>query len=286
MLASAGHSVARGAGLALPQPLLCGCLLPGAGRLGLRSGSRQHRLKGDGDSQRHVEGLSMCARATCSDLSTYSLEAPTNLALLERCAQQAVLHLDEAPCLHLMAPGVGAEFARQTVPESILSAPQMWKSTGEHVAHEKPELMILVHRVPEEPCPKTCWKLQMEVSRAEHPAAEMSDSLQVWSQTRFKKDIVAGKVGECCEEDEGSHPQHETAVATDCTSERGKALHQDITFWGMVIQSRKNAAMEGCYLLKTVRNIDPTGCTCTHFSLTRVCQELPLCEQFQSAWLV
>ncbi len=44
-------------------------------------------------------------------------------------------------------------------------------------------------------------------------------------------------------------------------------------------------ACSGCYVLKLSRNKDITGCTCTMFTLTRVCQGQPLHTQLQQSWL-
>jgi hypothetical protein len=58
-------------------------------------------------------------------------------------------------------------------------------------------------------------------------------------------------------------------------------------FYGVVVQSRQHTGVEGCYLLKTVRNVSPgTGCTCTHFSLTRISAGEHLEKQFVQSWLL
>lgn len=74
-----------------------------------------------------------------------------------------------------------------------------------------------------------------------------------------------------------------------------------VAYYGLVVQSFQSdqqappsagapspshGAADGCYLLKTANNYDGlTGCTCTHFTLTRVCQAKPLYQQLQDAWL-
>ncbi|KAK9819793.1 hypothetical protein WJX72_002450 [[Myrmecia] bisecta] len=60
---------------------------------------------------------------------------------------------------------------------------------------------------------------------------------------------------------------------------------QAIDFWGVVVQSKLRSSAEGCYVLKTVRSVDPVGCQCTHYSLTRVCRGEPIAAQLSSAWL-
>ena len=58
-------------------------------------------------------------------------------------------------------------------------------------------------------------------------------------------------------------------------------------FYGVVVQSRQHTGVEGCYLLKTVRNVSPgTGCCCTHFSLTRISAGEHLEKQFVQSWLL
>lgn len=61
-------------------------------------------------------------------------------------------------------------------------------------------------------------------------------------------------------------------------------------YWGLVVQSapgRRATGAEGCYLLKAVRSASAAGgCSCTHFSLTRVCRGDHLEHQFVQSWLV
>lgn len=65
------------------------------------------------------------------------------------------------------------------------------------------------------------------------------------------------------------------------------ACAQAACYWGVVVQSRSHTGVEGCYLLKTVRNTSPgTGCSCTHFSLTRISAGEHLEQQFVSSWLL
>lgn len=44
-------------------------------------------------------------------------------------------------------------------------------------------------------------------------------------------------------------------------------------------------SVDGCYVLKTTLNKDAGGCTCTLFSLTRVCAGQPLEQQLLDTWL-
>lgn len=281
MMAHAGHATGLGSSLCLP-----GCIFTPSQRLGGRLAPREQRCDGvhsDGRAQEARPVVS--ARAACVELSTYSLEAPLNTLLLEKCVHEAVLHLDEAPCLHVVGSHIGAEFVRHAVPEPAVAAPQAWRGFAESVARDRADLLVLVHRVPDGPRPQTCWKLQMEaqVQASEH------DGVQLWPPS---SGLVAGKVGDCCDEDgDHGHRQDGEGSIFSRTGKRGAhslhgPLQRDTAFWGLVIQSQRHAGLAGCYLLKTVRNRDATGCSCTHFSVTPVCKEVPLCEQYQTAWLV
>lgn len=64
------------------------------------------------------------------------------------------------------------------------------------------------------------------------------------------------------------------------------ACQQAACYWGVVVQSRRHTGVEGCYLLKTVKNTSATGCSCTHFSLTRIAAGEHLEAQFVQSWLL
>jgi hypothetical protein len=72
----------------------------------------------------------------------------------------------------------------------------------------------------------------------------------------------------------------------------------EVAFYGLVAQSTTlpglprglgtsalSSCVDGCYVLKTERNKDVSGCTCTVFTLTRVCQGQPLYQQLRESWL-
>jgi hypothetical protein len=71
------------------------------------------------------------------------------------------------------------------------------------------------------------------------------------------------------------------------TASGSPCSQQAAAYWGVVVQSKRHTGAEGCYLLKTVRNVTAaTGCTCTHFSLTRVAAGEHLEAQFVQSWLL
>lgn len=58
-------------------------------------------------------------------------------------------------------------------------------------------------------------------------------------------------------------------------------------YWGLVVQGNTASEADGCYVLKTSQSGGGAGgCSCTHFSLTRVCVGAPLYTQLRDAWLV
>lgn len=65
------------------------------------------------------------------------------------------------------------------------------------------------------------------------------------------------------------------------------ACQQSACYYGVVVQSRRHTGVEGCYLLKTVKSVSRgTGCSCTHFSLTRISAGEHLEKQFVQSWLL
>ena len=71
----------------------------------------------------------------------------------------------------------------------------------------------------------------------------------------------------------------------------GDASHREIApfhgYWGVVVQSKSRTGVEGCYLLKAGRSIvkeDGHGCSCTHFSLTKISQQGDIHQQFLDSW--
>lgn len=104
--------------------------------------------------------------------------------------------------------------------------------------------------------------------------------------------IMAGKVGDCCDENHGFTFTNEAIQLALRQSDfyndfrsSAKSSMEGTAFWGLVIQSSRWSDLEGCYLLKTAKVVDYTGCSCTHFSLVRVCRGIPLSDQYSAAWL-
>lgn len=100
---------------------------------------------------------------------------------------------------------------------------------------------------------------------------------------------VSGRIGDCCDGSETSSEGHKHAAPTS-QQPSGSLPEVEHAFFGIVVQSRHNTQLQGCYLLKRSRTGHQsslgTGCSCTHYSLNRVCLGLPLWEQWQDSWLV
>lgn len=88
---------------------------------------------------------------------------------------------------------------------------------------------------------------------------------------KFKtKSILAGKVGDCCGDDEGE--MH--------------SMPGENAFWGLVVKSALFPEMQGCYLMRTSKSVNGSGCSCTHYAVTRICSGVPLVDQYDASWLV
>lgn len=293
MFPSVGHTVVGSRGSLSVRPCFYCWLSSSAERSLVGQRARQPKPNiGDAGQQESSSPLT-CPRAVCQELSTYTLETPVNTGLLERCAQEAVLHLDEAPCLHFSSSN-GTVFTRQPLPEALAASRTNCQGISELVRENEAELLLLVQRVPDgrDHSPGMCWKLHMEADRLGNIQRESPRVLQLWAQRSdpmVRKNIVAGTVGDCCEGEEDHN--HDELLNVHAASDYGgpagtTSCHTETAFWGLVIQSQVHTGVEGCYLLKTVRNVDHTGCSCTHFSLTSVCKDIPLCQQYQGSWLV
>ena len=156
----------------------------------------------------------------------------------------------------------------------------------------KPDAVVLIHRLPSQNkgAQATASQAQHNVSASNvvtgmssHPPLD-EDSLRLDSAVA-QNDILNGKIGECCDDVSATlqnqivpfSPSHADAVSSSSESlpasaQQNQASHfsqQTTDYWGLVVQSKHRSEAEGYYVLKTVRNTNPVGCQCTHYSLTR-----------------
>lgn len=155
--------------------------------------------------------------------------------------------------------------------------------------------------------------------------AHVEEACQKLVASGIGESILQGKVGECCEHQAGSsstsstssistagivpfsssHRSTSSLSATargasvkvkalgvgDCTGASSSSTPLS-GYWGVVVQSKHHTGAEGCYLLRAVRQVCPPvesddhGCTCTHYSLTKVCKGEHMERQFIDSWLV
>ena len=110
--------------------------------------------------------------------------------------------------------------------------------------------------------------------------------------------ILAGKVGECCDGEAENQvlpfsKEQYSQMNWDVKTQQHKHTHpqsgedeQLVDFWGLIVQSKYRSDAEGAYVLKTVRNSNPVGCQCTHYSLMRVSQGDLVKTHRSTAWLL
>ena len=102
--------------------------------------------------------------------------------------------------------------------------------------------------------------LSPEQDEVEHVCQELLQA----SQVRLL--VNTGQVGDCC--DAGSGEAVDTSAASETAAkQQPKAFHG---FWGVVVQTKDRSSVEGCYLLKAGCSVVERGCSCTHYTLTRV----------------
>ena len=165
-----------------------------------------------------------------------------------------------------------------------LGSVQLWQSVAKLLSDTKPDAVVLVHRLPSFATEHAC--ASQRAGSAENVLTGLS-SHQAIDQTLLQhdissrnRDILAGKVGDCCEDEHELNQilpfsrQHPDPLPATDRTRSGAHTHdseQTMDHWGLVVQSKYTSEAEGCYVLKTVRNTNPVGCQCTHYSLTRLC---------------
>lgn len=179
----------------------------------------------------------------------------------EPCLRHIVANLSRAPFLqavydasgHLMS---GTQFTTHPVSEAIVADPTAWLDLVKTSDNRLANTVIFVHEVSSHSaCSLT--------GRPREAAEQCSDSSESPAVLRD------GLLGDC--EDERRD---------ECND--GKLVSTVTKYWGLVMQSPAGGP-SGCYLLKTEQS-SGGHCSCTHFSLTRVCQGVSLAQQALDAW--
>lgn len=253
-------------------------------------------------SSRPVRGQS--APLAKQPLASYSWpqSRPDVIQWLEDAIQYAVQRLDKAPFLELVHPRrQNTQCSLYPVTEAVVDSPQLWKGIAEHLNNGQPEVVILLHQLPpveedRKSNPTGRWASpddKMFTGIASHEALNQSrlKYCSMLLKNGIAEGVLAGQVGDCCE-GEGTvqnqilpftRQQHSQLNWDTQSDDSGEQL---VDFWGLVVQSKITSDAEGAYVLKTVRNPNPVGCQCTHYSLMRVCQGDLVKTHMSSAWLL
>ncbi|KAL3148865.1 hypothetical protein ABBQ32_001738 [Trebouxia sp. C0010 RCD-2024] len=227
------------------------------------------------------------ATLTKQPLSTYRWprRRPTVWEWLDSCVQDAVRQLDQAPFVQLVYAERAERIETHHVPRTATGAAELWQAVAQLLSNNKPDAVVLVHRLPSFATEHAC--ASQRSGSAENVLTGLSlhkainqKLLQHDISTR-NRDILAGKVGECCDDEHALNQilpfsrQHPDPLPGTRSSAHVHESEHTMDHWGLVVQSKYTSEAEGCYVLKTVRNTNPIGCQCTHYSLTRLCSKNP-----------
>lgn len=232
----------------------------------------------------------MCHAAilTKQPLSTYRWprRRPTVWEWLDSCVQDAVRQLDQAPFVQLVYAERAERIETHHVPRTATGAAELWQAVAQLLSDNKPDAVVLVHRLPSFATEHAC--ASQRSGSAENVLTGLSSHKAI-NQTLLQhdistrnRDILAGKVGECCDDEHVLNQilpfsrQHPDPLPGTRSSAHARNSEQTMDYWGLVVQSKYTSEAEGCYVLKTVRNTNPVGCQCTHYSLTRLCSRNPI----------
>lgn len=149
--------------------------------------------------------------------------------------------------------------------------------------HSTPDAVVLVHRLPSHAhvrpsdSDRTVSASNVLTGFASHKALDQRGLK--YGQSATSGDILAGKVGECCDDASATHHNqilpfskpHDAPLPVSASKHTSSQhCEQTTDYWGLIVQSKHRSDAEGYYILKTVRNTNPVGCQCTHYSLTQM----------------
>ena len=172
-----------------------------------------------------------------SELATYpfqhhsSVTHSTSAPWFEKAITEVVKHLESAPFLQLVRlPGTSTtpSFTNFSVPESVVSAPELWASIAESVTAATADVVILVQRVDPHGsgsgAPSSSSSLQQqqqENSTSSHRRQQMKSHVEdVYRKivnSGMGESIFSGKVGECCDHMEIMHSSN-TSSSSNCSN--------------------------------------------------------------------
>lgn len=190
---------------------------------------------------------------------------------------------------------------------------QTWEHYAALLRQENPSLYIFAEEV-------VCGGDNCVLNRPSTPH-DMQSLSPIPTTTQCAEELrdenaprFSGRLGDCCEEEDAAgeaapampppsaaaspinnivpllaaQHQQQRHNGARCSHEPSPtATRSSVRFWGLVVRAANHTdPVEGCYLLKTTENSDPTGCTCVHYSLTKVKRGESLYQQLVQSWLV
>lgn len=164
----------------------------------------------------------------------------------------------------------------------LLSCVQLRQKVEGLLANNKPDAIIFLHSLPSHVSERASHSEQTVSASSVltgFAAHQTLDQRGLQHGKSARHDVLAGKVGECCD-DASTHLQNQILPfsrshnaplpASDSRHTASHSVEQTTDYWGLVVQSKHHSEAEGYYVLKTVRNTNPVGCQCTHYTLTQM----------------
>eukprot|EP00873_Tetraselmis_striata_P033047 jgi/Tetstr1/453311/TSEL_040302.t1 len=182
----------------------------------------------------------------------------------EFCLRDVVTNLGTAPFVQAVYEGRSGrrtQFARRAFTEEMTRDVKAFSELAKSDDLGVADTLMFVHRVSDG---FTCPNRSAGLPPCDRERARLQCATGIFDDL-----LKEGLVGDCDDEEElGAEP---------CTGGVSET-----SYWGMVVQSR-GSGPAGCFLLKTTQKVGG-DCKCTHYSLTRVCEGVPLDQQFIEAW--
>jgi hypothetical protein len=234
-----------------------------------------------------------CRCSTMCQAQPSSLQAPAPLAvypfanlhersptLFSDAFEEIVSHLASAPGgeptpFFQMSPGWPA-VSHKRVPS------RAWSDISKILPDMRTNLLMFVKQI-EDPMPF---------------CGACKTSCDHWNVSDLLDTTLHGTAGDCCDDAASDHSHdehHEQAyhraqrLAENPDMSLDKAYSRDyglsVKYYGLIAQSRNKQLSDGCYLLKTVQQVDGAACHCMHYSLMRVCQGEALADQVRHFWM-
>lgn len=301
----------------------CARFLPSATCLGRKTGLNEtysglllSRVKSRYNGARNVQGAAVSASS--GDLATYSLphhstvlSSSSSAPWLYPAIHESVKHLDDTPFFELVHFGPNGPrdkpwFESYTIPDEAVLVPELWPSIAETITSEAADVVLMVQRIPASNRDQNEEENYRRVERFESACRDIPS-------TQMREGMLQGKIGDCCDKverrscngkkrdrsDENLLSRRSGIVRFNSTSNMMKSRKNVRVravptsgcrkpfagYWGVVIQSKNRSEADGAYLLKAVRSV-ANNCSCTHFTLTKVCRGENPERNFINSWLV